>query len=119
MAALLAGLAAEWMDFRGLRYPLLAMVGAGVLATAHALFRRARWPGAFVATVVLGALTWGGAETLYVILHVASGESFDAGRFGPQWAQALGLIGVHAFFLGLPTGIAAGALLRLAQSRHR
>ena len=46
-----------------------------------------------------------------MIIHAARGQAFEAERFGPQWAQALGLIGVHALFLGAPTGIAAGALL--------
>jgi hypothetical protein len=113
IVALLAGLAAESLDFRALRYPLLLMVGLGVLATAIALFARERPLRAFVLTVLLGAATWGAAETLYVVLHVAQGESFDAERFGPQWRQALGLIGVHALFLGVPTGIAAGALRHL------
>jgi len=108
VAAVLAGVAAEWLDFRALRYPLLLVVAAGVLATALALFRRERAMRAFVATVVLGAATWAAAETLYVVIHTIRGEPFDAGRFGPQWAQALGLIGVHALFLGVPTGIAAG-----------
>ena len=43
-----------------------------------------------------------------MLLHVAGGERFDAERFGPQWRQALGLIGVHALFLGAPTGVVAG-----------
>jgi hypothetical protein len=106
----LAGLAAEWLDFRALRYPLLLMVGIGVLATALPLFGRERPLRAFVLTLLLGAATWGAVETLYVVLHVAQGESFDAERFGPQWRQAFGLIGVHALFLGVPTGIVAGVL---------
>ena len=114
--ALLAGFAAEWLDFRALRYPLLLMVGFGVLATAISLFARERPLRAFVLTVLLGAATWGAAETLYVVLHVAQGESFDAERFGPQWRQALGLIGVHALFLGVPTGIAAGVLRHVIAS---
>jgi hypothetical protein len=117
-AAILAGLAAEWLDFRALRYPLLAMAGAGVLATAWALFARVRPLRSFVSTVALGALTWGAAETLYVALHAGLGQSFDAERFGPQWAQALGLIGVHALFLGVPTGVVAGVLLRVMQPRR-
>jgi hypothetical protein len=112
VAAVLAGMAAEWLDFRALRYPLLLMVGLGVLATAHALTAgRAGWR-PFVTAVLLGASTWGAAETLYVLLHVAQGERFDAPRFGAQATQALGLIGVHAAFLGLPTGVVAGAILQ-------
>jgi hypothetical protein len=108
VVAILAGVAAEWLDFRALRYPLLLMVAAGVLATAYALFGSERTVPAFVATLALGAATWAAAETLYVVIHTIRGEPFDAERFGPQWAQAMGLIGVHALFLGVPTGIAAG-----------
>jgi hypothetical protein len=63
--------------------------------------------------MVLGVTTWGAAQTLYVILHAAQGERFDAPRFGPQPLQALGLIAAHALFLGAPTGLAAGAVLRV------
>jgi hypothetical protein len=119
IVALLAGLAAEWLDFRALRYPLLLLVGMGVLATAIALFERERPLRAFALTVLVGAATWGAAETLYVILHLVQGESFDAERFGPQWRQALGLIGVHALFLGVPTGIAAGVLRNVIAARAR
>ncbi|HEY8172276.1 MAG TPA: hypothetical protein VIH21_04250 [Dehalococcoidia bacterium] len=116
--ALLAGLAAEWLDFRALRYPLLLLVGLGVLSTALTLFRR---DGArpLLATVVLGAVTWAAAESLYVALHAARGEAFDAARFGPQWSQALGLIGVHGLFLGVPTGIAAALVLAASQRMRR
>ncbi|MEX2225185.1 MAG: hypothetical protein WEB52_01900 [Dehalococcoidia bacterium] len=110
LVAVLAGVAAEWLDVRALRYPLLLMVGGGVLATALALFGRDRGTRAFLLTVVLGAATWAAAETLYVIIHAARGGSFDAERFGPQWALAFGLIGVHALFLGVPTGLAAATL---------
>jgi hypothetical protein len=61
--------------------------------------------------LIIGTSTWAAAEMLYVIIHGARGEAFEAERFGPQWAQALGLIGVHALFLGAPTGIVAGASL--------
>jgi hypothetical protein len=119
IVALLAGLAAEWLDFRALRYPLLLLVGRGVLAPAIALFARERPLRAFALTVLVGAATWGAAETLYAILHLVQGESFDAERFGPQWRQALGLIGVHALFLGVPTGIAAGVLRNVIAARGR
>jgi hypothetical protein len=183
VAAVLAGMAAQWLDFRELRWPLLALVGLGVLATAWALTpgregaggRSKRRPyttahkvhagavaggrskqrpyaphevhagavaggtqrpyaaptldadgdrvagargeqrpytagGAFLLTVMLGVATWAAAETVYVLLHVALGERFEAERFGPQPAQALGLIAAHALFLGLPTGAVAGAV---------
>lgn len=109
LAAVLVGVSAEWLDVRALRYPLLTMVLAGVAATAFAIESRGR--GALVRALIIGVSTWAAAETLYVIIHAARGQAFEAERFGPQWAQALGLIGVHALFLGAPTGIAAGALL--------
>ncbi len=108
-AAALAGVSAEWLDFRALRYPLLLLVLAGVAATAYAIESRGR--GGVVRALIIGVLTWAAAETLYVMIHAGRGEAFEAERFGPQWAQALGLIGVHALFLGAPAGIAAGALL--------
>ena len=111
-AAVVAGLAAEWLDFRALRYPILLLMLAGVTATAFALTGgRAGWR-AFVIAVATGVCAWAAAEALYVALHAARGERFDAERFGPQWAQALGLVGVHALVLGAPTGIAAGMLLQ-------
>jgi len=134
VAAALAGVTAEWLDVRALRYPLLLMVLAGVAATAFAIESRgrdvanasdpARGRGQesgrgkplrqrVVRALIIGVSTWAAAEMLYVIIHAARGEAFEAERFGPQWAQALGLIGVHALFLGAPTGIVAGALLRV------
>jgi hypothetical protein len=118
-AAILAGIAAQWLDFNALRYPLLLMVLAGVTATAYAITGgRAGWR-AFAVTVAIGIATWCAAETLYVIIHTALGEPFDAERFGPQWSQALGLIAVHAFVLGLPTGVVAGVLLHAAALLRR
>ena len=111
VAAALAGIAAEWLDFRALRFPLLLTVGSGVLLTTIAMLHGRRGWRAAAATVLLGAATWGAAETLYALLHIVTGQRFDAPRFGPQPAQALGLIGVHAVFLGLPTGAVAAALL--------
>lgn len=110
-AAALAGMAAEWLDVGALRYPLLLVVGLGVLVTAWALLVSRRDARTFALTVALGMVTWAAAETLYVALHTMRGEPFDAERFGPQWAQALGLIGVHGIFLGAPTGIVAAILL--------
>jgi hypothetical protein len=116
--ALAAGIAAQWLDFRALREPILLFVGLGVLATAIALARgRGGWR-AFAIALATGIATWAAAETLYVILHVALGERFDAPRFGAQWSQALGLIGVHALFLGAPTGAVAGLLLQIPAVRR-
>jgi hypothetical protein len=120
LAAVLAGCAAEWLDFRALRYPLLAMVLAGVTATRYAQDALAqdrersqiRGYGALLRAVVLGVVTWGAAETVYVLLHVLQGERFAADRFGPQPVQALALIAAHGVFLGAPTGIVAWALLQ-------
>jgi hypothetical protein len=116
-AAIIAGVAAERVDFRAMRYPILLMMLAGVVATAYALDWRAAErgdrravPGAMLRSVLLGVVTWGAAQTLYFILHVALGERFDAPRFG-QPLQALGLIAAHALFLGAPTGLVAGAIL--------
>lgn len=120
LAAVAAGCAAEWLDFRALRYPLLAMMLAGVVATASALDRRGDTnlaprgvAGTMLRAVLAGVLAWTLAESVYVMLHVLRGEAFDAQRFGPQPAQALGLIAVHALFLGGPTGLAAAALVWL------
>lgn len=117
LAALLVGLSAEWLDFRELRAPLLFVAGFGILATAYAIDgTRAGWR-PFLRTVLIGFGTWGAAQTLYVLLHVARGESFDASRFGPQWSQALGLIAAHGLFLGVPTGIVAALMLQAAARR--
>ena len=115
LAAIAAGLAAEWLDFRALRYPLLALVLAGVTATSLALALTARHGVTRDSAVALaiGVATWAAAETLYVVIHALRGEPFEAERFGPQWAQALGLIAVHALALGAPTGVAAALLLQL------
>ncbi len=113
IVAVLAGLSAQWLDFRALRYPLLLLVLAGALATAYALFGVRATVRAFAMTALLGVVTWAAAETLYVVIHGASGQSFDAPRFGAQWSQALGLIAIHAGVLGAPTGIVAALLLRV------
>jgi hypothetical protein len=119
LAAVLAGIGAEFLDFRELRVPFLFGVGLGVLATSYALFGTRPGGRRFALTALVGMATWGGAESLYAVLHVARGELFDAPRFGPQAAQAFGLIGVHALFLGLPTGLAAGAMLHAPWLRQR
>ncbi len=120
LAALLAGIGAEWLDFRALRVPFLLVVGCGVLATSYAL--SGTHPGGrrqMALTVLVGMAAWGAGEALYTVIHTARGEPFHAARFGPQPAQALGLIGVHALILGLPTGLAAAALLHAPGLRAR
>ncbi|MBI5289309.1 MAG: hypothetical protein HY873_10110 [Chloroflexi bacterium] len=117
VAALLAGMAAEWLDFRSLRVPLLLMVGFGVLATAVALNGGRRgWP-AFLTATGIGFATWAGAEIVYAVIHVATGQPFDAERFGPQWSQAVMLVLAHGLFLGAPTGAVAGLLLQWSRVR--
>ncbi len=117
-AAVAAGIVSEWLDFRALRYPLLLIVLVAVVATALAVDSRGRSArglavGDSLRTIAIGLVTWGAAESIYVAVHALRGEPFEAGRFGPQWAQAAGLIGVHALFLGMPTGVVAAMILRL------
>ena len=119
LVAILAGIGAEFLDFRALRVPFLFGVGFGVLATSYALFGTRASRRNFVLTALIGAATWAGAETLYTILHPLRGEMFHADRFGPQWAQALGLIAAHGLFLGLPTGITAAVMLHVPWLRTR
>jgi hypothetical protein len=117
-AAVILGCVAQWLDFRELRVPLLLIAGVGVLGTASVL-ARGRQPGRLLLTsMVLGMLTWAAGESVYVVLHVALGESFHAERFGPQPLQAIGLIAAHGVFLGAPTGIVAGLLLIAVQRRR-
>jgi hypothetical protein len=118
VTAIIAGVAAEWLDFRALRYPLLLMMLAAVAATHYAMEELARRRGesrtgfrSMLRAILLGMTTWAAAQAVYVVLHVAQGERFEAPRFGPQPLQALGLIAAHALFLGAPTGAVAGALL--------
>ena len=112
VVAVLAGLAAEFLDFRALRYPLLAIVLAGVTLTSHALVRHRDGWAKWLIPVATGVATWGAAETLYVLLHVTQGTPFEAERFGSQPAQAVGLIIAHGLLLGAPTGFVAAILLR-------
>jgi len=119
VAAVLAGLGAEFVDFRELRVLFLLGVGFGVLATSYALTgARPGWRTLGLASLV-GVATWGGGEALYTIIHASRGELFHAERFGPQPMQALGLIAAHGLFLGLPTGLAAGAMLHWPRLRAR
>ncbi len=145
VGVLTVALSAEFVDFRTLRVPILMAVGVCVLWTAivwigprrpidggrpdeggHVgppLRGRSASAVEFLRSTALGAGIWGAGGAVYAIVHVARGETFDADRFGPQWAQALGLIGVHALFLGVPTGIATALVLyvvrRMRQERER
>ena len=117
LVAIVAGASAQWLDFRALRVPLLLLVGFGVLATAFALLSARRdWRAALTA-VGIGAATWAAGQSIYAIIHVASGERFHADRFGPQWSQAIALVAAHGLFLGVPTGIVAAIILRVLASR--
>ncbi len=119
IAAVLAGLGAEFLDFRELRVLFLLGVGFGVLSTSYALTgARPGWRTLGVAALV-GVATWGGGEAIYTIVHASRGELFHADRFGSQPMQALGLIAAHGLFLGLPTGLAAGAMLQIPALRAR
>ena len=115
---MLCGMAAEWLDFRALRVPLLILAGCGALAATWAITRGRVGMRPFLATVAAGAVTWAAIEGLYVVLHLASGERFHAERFGPQWSQAVLLVAAHGLFLGVPTGIVA-ALVLAASARVR
>ena len=119
LVAILAGIGAEFLDFRALRVPFLFGVGFGVLATSYALFGTRGSRRNFALTALVGVATWGGAEAVYTILHPLRGESFHAGIFGPHWTQAFGLIAAHGLFLGLPTGITAAAMLHVPWLRTR
>ena len=87
------------------------MMVMAVALTSGRLAADARGWRPFLTALALGPATWAAAQVVYVLLQMARGEPFEADRFGPQWAQALGLIGAHALFLGIPTGAAAGGLL--------
>ncbi len=117
--AVLAGLGAEWLDFRALRVPFLLAVGLGALATAHAAVGMRAGARNFARAALIRAAMWSAVEAVYVLLHAARREAFHADRFGPQWSQAVGLIAAHALFLGLPTGIAVALLLRAPALRQR
>lgn len=119
LAAVVSGMAGEWLDFRALRVPLLVAVGFGVLATAYAIHGTGGGWRRFAATVLIGAGTWAGAQSIYVAIHLASGERFHAERFGPQWSQAIALVAAHGAFLGAPTGFAAALILRIPIFRAR
>jgi hypothetical protein len=119
LAAVVGGMAGEWLDFRALRVPLLVTMGFGVLATAYAIHGRHGGWRRFAATVLIGAGTWAGAQSIYVAIHLASGERFHAERFGAQWSQAIALVAAHGAFLGAPTGVAAALILRVPIFRAR
>lgn len=119
VAAVAAGMGAEWLDFRALRYPLLLMMGLGVVVTGYALVGdRTGWKAA-VKTVVLGVSAWAAAQTFYVVLHLALGGRLNFEMFDSQPAQAAGLIVAHGVFLGAPTGgVAAAGLWLMARMRR-
>jgi hypothetical protein len=117
VAAVVAGMAAHWLDFRALREPLLLMLGLGVLATTFALARGQRGWRMFALALAVGMAAWAGEQVVYSVLHVLARDAFDAERFGPQLAQPFGLTAAHALFLGAPTGAVAGILLHLPPLR--
>jgi hypothetical protein len=119
LVAVLAGVSAEWLDFRALRAPLLLMVGFGVLATASSVIGARHGWRPFASTVLIGIATWAGAQSIYAAIHTTAGEQFHADRFGPQWSQAIALIAAHGAFLGAPTGIAAAIMLWAVATRAR
>ncbi len=119
VVVVLGGMAAEWLDFRALRVPLLLVAGCGVLAAAWAITRGRTGVRPFIETVAAGAATWAAIEALYVVIHLAGGERFHAERFGPQWSQAIGLVAAHGVFLGMPTGIAVAVVLHGASRVRR
>src|SRR4051812_8624134 len=92
LGTLIVGAGAEWLDFRALRVPILLVVGLCARA-APAPFPKRGGLRDMLRTSLIGAATWGAGGLLYVTIHVARGESFDAARFGAQWSQSLGLIG--------------------------
>ncbi len=118
-AAVALGCAAQWLDFRELRMALLLIGGLGTLGTSAAALHGRRGIAAALVAAGVGVATWGAAQALYALIHVALGERFDAPRFGPQPTQALALVAAHALFLGLPTGIVASALLHAGALRRR
>ena len=118
-AALAAGVAAEWLDFSALRYPLLLVVLIGVVLTAWALFGGRKGWRVLAVTFPLGVFTWAAAQTVYVVLHLVQGERFNFEVFDSQPAQAVGLIIAHGVFLGLPTGFVAGVALWLFARMQR
>src|SRR5512146_2783909 len=68
----LGGMSAEWLDFRELRVPLLAMAGCGVLAAAWAMTRGRTGLRPSLQTVAAGAATWAAIEATYVVIHLAA-----------------------------------------------
>jgi hypothetical protein len=98
---------------------LLLPVGLAILATSFVLADGRRGWRTWLQSVLVGAVTWAGAQVVYVFAHIVAGVPLDAERFGPQWAQALGLIVAHAVFLGIPSGAVAGLLLNIPPLRGR
>jgi hypothetical protein len=52
------------------------------------------------------------------VVHAARGEAFETERFSAEWAKAVYLIGVHALFLGVPTGIVAAIIRHVLAPRR-
>ena len=119
LAVALCGMAAEWLDFRALRVPLLVLAGFGVLAAAWAITRGRAGVRPFLETVAAGVATWASIEAVYVVIHLAQGERFHADRFGAQWSQAVLLVAVHGAFIGVPTGIAVALALHATARLRR
>ncbi len=114
LAAVISGVCAH---FFADRQPLLIPMMIGIVATSFALARGGTGLRVFLLALAVGFLAWGGEQIVYSITHVAAGEQFEAERFGPQWAQVLGLTLAHAVFLGLPSGLLAGLLLHVPPLR--
>ena len=114
LAAVVSGVLAHFVADR---QPLLIPMTIGIVATSFALARGRKGPRVFLLALGVGFLAWGGEQIVYSITHVIAGERFEAERFGPQWAQVLGLTFAHAVFLGLPSGLLAGLLLHVPPLR--
>lgn len=112
-AAVVAGLAAEWLDFRALRAPILIMVVAAVLITGGALIGGRRDGGAFATITLVGVLAWTAVSAVFVAVHGTRGESFMFGEeyLDQQWMRAAGVIVAHGLLLGAPTGVAAALIV--------
>lgn len=110
-AAITTGLLSALTEFREWRELILVMMVAGAAMGAAGLHRGSDDRRLTLTAFVLGPAMWALAQIVYVMVQLGRGEPFEADRFGPQWAQALGLIAAHAVFLGTPTGVAAALLV--------
>lgn len=114
--AVVSGIGAHVMTDR---QPLLLPMSIAVFAAAYALTATARPARLVIVSLAAGAALWGLEQVVYAITHVAAGDEFTADRFGPQWLQALALIGAHATLIGLPSGLVAALVLLLPPIRKR